>query len=812
MDQTKIDAFNQENARKAELQGHTDQVVNAVGQGNDTVTKSIHDLMLATMVAKDPRMVEVAQNLGDLLQGISNAAKDFKGSNLNLLPFTNRELSMAITQLAEGLNNNDANLQSKFDALNENIQKVASNQPIVNVPETNVQVNLDPLIKAIKANKPNDVKIPKFETKDLIDAVTSVQQAVNSLRFPVSNFLLPFKDINGKDTQVTLDASGNVPTVSTGGAAGTQYAELATTAPGTGTLALGRYKTAAPSLTDGQLYGLQLDTSGNLKVTGSLSVGGTTDNSAFTANTSTGTPTMGFYHSSIDTVTDGRAAAVGITNKRAMLVTLQTSAGADTGVAAVPLQVSLANTGANSNKLLVTPDSVALPANQSVNVSQINAVTPLMGNGVTGTGSQRVTIASDNTAFSVNSTLTAETTKVIGVTRTADGSGNLLSSTASALDINIKSGSIANTAFTANAGTNLNTSALALDATLTGGTQTTRLTDGTNTATVKAASTAAVAADKAVVVAISPNNTIPVSLTSTTVTGTVAVTQSTSPWVTSNATTSVVGNGAAATAQRVTLANDSTGIIATVGAVTAITNALPVGANVIGQVSINQTTLGTTNNVSVSGSTGAGTSALTKDDPSFGDGVTTGILSTTTRLYNGTNYDRQRSTPGVTGAQAVGGFTASGSALAAAPLTGGGLAKTANPTAVTDGQVVNSLHDKLGKQVVVGSIRDLKVQQTTTITASTAETTVLSSVASTFLDVYGVIVANSSATAASVTFKDATAGTTRFTIYVPAGDTRGFMVNESAGYNQAAVTNNWTATSSASVTSLFITIMAVKNT
>lgn len=59
---------------------------------------------------------------------------------------------------------------------------------------------------------------------------------------------------------------------------------------------------------------------------------------------------------------------------------------------------------ASMTKLLVTPDSVALPANQSVNVSQINAVTPLMGNGVTGTGSQRVTIASDNTAFAINNT------------------------------------------------------------------------------------------------------------------------------------------------------------------------------------------------------------------------------------------------------------------------------------------------------------------------------------------------------------------------------------------------------------------------
>lgn len=61
---------------------------------------------------------------------------------------------------------------------------------------------------------------------------------------------------------------------------------------------------------------------------------------------------------------------------------------------------------------------------------------------------------------------------------------------------------------TSNIGT---TNGLALDATLTGGTQQTKITDGTNVATVKAASTAAVAADKAVVVAISPNNSVAVT-------------------------------------------------------------------------------------------------------------------------------------------------------------------------------------------------------------------------------------------------------------------------------------------------------------
>lgn len=45
-----------------------------------------------------------------------------------------------------------------------------------------------------------------------------------------------------------------------------------------------------------------------------------------------------------------------------------------------------------TNKLLVTPD-----ANSAVNVAQINGVTTTMGNGVSGTGVQRVTLASDST-------------------------------------------------------------------------------------------------------------------------------------------------------------------------------------------------------------------------------------------------------------------------------------------------------------------------------------------------------------------------------------------------------------------------------
>lgn len=64
-----------------------------------------------------------------------------------------------------------------------------------------------------------------------------------------------------------------------------------------------------------------------------------------------------------------------------------------------PLQVTLANTGSNATAVKVDNSAVTQP----VNLSQVNGNTALAGNGVTGTGSPRVTIASDNTAFPVKS-------------------------------------------------------------------------------------------------------------------------------------------------------------------------------------------------------------------------------------------------------------------------------------------------------------------------------------------------------------------------------------------------------------------------
>ncbi|MEO5949837.1 MAG: hypothetical protein ABIQ04_00140 [Candidatus Saccharimonadales bacterium] len=158
------------------------------------------------------------------------------------------------------------------------------------------------------------------------------------------------------------------------------------------------------------------------------------------------------------------------------------------------------------------------------------------------------------------------------------------------------------------------------------------------------------------------------------------------------------------------------------------------------------------------------------------------------------------------------GTKATNTAVPASASYSGLLAQTANPAAATAGNLVGALADKLGKQVVVGSIRDLKANQITTITASTAETTIVTAVASSFLDLYGLIVTNTSPTAINVVIKDATAGTTRLTIAVPGNDTRGLMLPESGAIKQSAVTNNWTATVSNAVTSVIITALTVANT
>lgn len=179
-------------------------------------------------------------------------------------------------------------------------------------------------------------------------------------------------------------------------------------------------------------------------------------------------------------------------------------------------------------------------------------------------------------------------------------------------------------------------------------------------------------------------------------------------------------------------------------------------------------------------------------------------------IYNGTSWDRWKS-GGVTGAAAISGDTASGSSDAGNPVKVGGLAKTSLPTAVSDGQRVGQMHDKFGRQVVLPvTIRDLTGTQTTTISNSTTETTIVTAASSTFNDVLMLVISNTSGSPTRIDFRDTTGGSVLFSLYAPANDTRGFSLGGVA-IPQTSVNTNWTAQCATAVTDIRIYAVFAKN-
>ena len=160
----------------------------------------------------------------------------------------------------------------------------------------------------------------------------------------------------------------------------------------------------------------------------------------------------------------------------------------------------------------------------------------------------------------------------------------------------------------------------------------------------------------------------------------------------------------------------------------------------------------------------------------------------------------------------VAGDTTNAATDAGNPVKTGGRANvgTTYPTAVTNGQRVNAMYDKTGKQIVNGALREMKGKQYTTITTNTSTTVVTGGAAGTFNDVYAIVVTNTSATATSITFNDGAAN--QLTLACPAGDTRGFTVPVDSAIPQTFAAGAWTATAATAVTSLLVTMLFVVNT
>lgn len=462
-----------------------------------------------------------------------------------------------------------------------------------------------------------------------------------------------------------------------------------------------------------------------------------------------------------------------------------------TKVGGAAIAIGQATSAASLPVVLPSDGTLPLPTGASTSAKQdtgntsltsIDGKTPALGQALAASSVPVVLTAAQLTTLTPLTGFSTSVKQSDGTQKSqvVDGSGNVIGSTANALDVNIKS----------NAATNqsVNLAQIAGVATATGtgimgtGVQRVAIASDNDALTVKQAT------GTNLHVVLDANSGVDIGK----LTANQSVNNAQVNGIAVSTGTGIMGTGV----QRVAIASDNDAVTVKQATGTNLHAVLDANSGVdIGKLTANQSV----NNAQVNGvavSTGTGV---------MGTGVQRIAIASdndalTVKQATAANFNAQ-----------VSGDTANAASDAGNPVKIGGVGKTANPTAVTDGQRVNAVFDKLGKQVVVGSIRDLKGIQQTTITSSTAETTVVTAVASTFLDVYGCIVTNTSATVTKVTFKDSTAGTTRFVIEVPATDTRGFMLGESAAVAQATVNNNWTATCGTSVAGVEITMLYVKN-
>lgn len=156
----------------------------------------------------------------------------------------------------------------------------------------------------------------------------------------------------------------------------------------------------------------------------------------------------------------------------------------------------------------------------------------------------------------------------------------------------------------------------------------------------------------------------------------------------------------------------------------------------------------------------------------------------------------------------VQGSSAAGAAMSSSPLLVGGIGRTTNPTAIGDGTQSQFLTDKLGRLVtVLGSMREQVGKQATTVTSSTAATTVVNAGgASVYTDITHLSITNSSASPVVVTLSD---GTVSLNFSVSAG---GSLIQNFAPALPATTANTaWSLACSASVASVYCNVVYTRN-
>lgn len=189
----------------------------------------------------------------------------------------------------------------------------------------------------------------------------------------------------GQTLPLQTDSSGNLKVnIQSGGGSGGTASNFASSFPASGT--------AIGLKNSGNMVSATADGSGYLNVDCATGCsGGPVDESAFTAG-STATFTGGFYQTTATSnpLTTGQLGVVQMTANRAFFTNLRNSSGTEIGTSSNPVQVTVANTGANATAVLVGGAGTAGTATGGIlTVQGVASMTPILST-LTGTNTVNV--------------------------------------------------------------------------------------------------------------------------------------------------------------------------------------------------------------------------------------------------------------------------------------------------------------------------------------------------------------------------------------------------------------------------------------
>lgn len=585
---------------------------------------------------------ESVKNVQQLVSSIASLTKELQSSGIKETSVSMQTVGNELSKVAEAVKNSNkqdiAQLTNTINGLINTLKGIEV-KPQVNIPKTEVNVDLSPVISALKEVKSSisSIELPKQQSNsDIVSAVKAVNAAISGLQFPVPNYVMPYSQ-DGKGVQVVLDGSGNVPI---SGSISVDTTGLATDANQTN----GAQKTQIVDAGGEQatVTGGKLDVNASIDTTGLATSAKQDTGNTSVASIDTKTPALGQALA---------AASVPVILPSATITTL-TPPAAITGFATSALQ---STQDASINTLLKPANTLAGVTTVSTvtNLSQLGGAAVPIGAG-TEAAAIRVTLPTNGTG-KVGATLDAETTKVIGTVRVASGG--------------IASGAVASGAF---ASGSVASGALASGA----------VVDITNVSTP--ITPAAATATKAIASGAEYRSTLPTW--TNTQQGAMQVgtrgSLHTELWNTDSATPVPSGSGNATGALRVELANNGTGLVG-----------LNAGTNNIGDVDVltlpvafnSGATSATTQRTITATDAGAAGRLAANSGVDIGDVDVTSMVSAT--LDHGSNRDIDTAAEQITATSFACkfGVTLKADAANTGILYIGNSDVTAGTTAATDG-------------------------------------------------------------------------------------------------------------------------------